>query len=142
MVAAFYKLQIAKGYKAKTAFCTRFGLYEWKVCPFGLSGAPAAFQRYINGVLRKHLDDFVTAYVDDVLIYSSGSLQDHWSKIQKVLQLLGKAGLHLDSKKCIFATKKVKYLGFIMKAGKGIMYNLEKQRVIRDWEAPTTIKEV
>ncbi|KAM4065828.1 reverse transcriptase (RNA-dependent DNA polymerase) [Hirsutella rhossiliensis] len=68
------------GSPRKTAFRTRFGLYEWLVCPFGLSGAPASFQRYMNSVLREWLDDFVTAYLDDVLIYSSGSKADHEAK--------------------------------------------------------------
>jgi hypothetical protein len=46
--AAFYKVRIAKGEEWKTAFRTRYGLFEWKVCPFGLTGVPATFQRYIN----------------------------------------------------------------------------------------------
>ncbi|XP_044718778.1 reverse transcriptase (RNA-dependent DNA polymerase) domain-containing protein [Hirsutella rhossiliensis] len=71
VVAAFHKIRMAPGHEGKTAFRTRFGLYEWLVCPFGLSGAPASFQRYMNSVLREWLDDFVTAYLDDVLIYSS-----------------------------------------------------------------------
>ena len=64
IVAAFHKMRIAKGDEHKTAFRTRYGLYEWRVCPFGLSGAPASFQRWINRILRPFLDDFATAYLD------------------------------------------------------------------------------
>jgi hypothetical protein len=85
-------VRIAKGEKWKTAFRTRFGLYEWNVMPFGLSNAPSAFQRYINWVLRNILDDFVTAYADDILIYCFGSLEDYRQKIQNVLQKLINAG--------------------------------------------------
>jgi hypothetical protein len=46
--AAFHKVRIAKGEEWKTAFRIRYGLFEWKVCPFGLTGAPVTFQRYIN----------------------------------------------------------------------------------------------
>ncbi|XP_044715138.1 reverse transcriptase (RNA-dependent DNA polymerase) domain-containing protein [Hirsutella rhossiliensis] len=130
------------GSPRKTAFRTRFGLYEWLVCPFGLSGAPASFQRYMNSVLREWLDDFVTAYLDDVLIYSSGSKADHEAKVRRVLQALADAGLHLDPAKCEFSVQEVKYLGFIVNAGKGIACDPEKQRAIREWEAPTTVKGV
>ncbi|KAM4061427.1 reverse transcriptase (RNA-dependent DNA polymerase) [Hirsutella rhossiliensis] len=119
VVAAFHKIRMAPGHEGKTAFRTRFGLYEWLVCPFGLSGAPASFQRYMNSVLREWLDDFVTAYLDDVLIYSSGSKADHEAKVRRVLQALADAGLHLDPAKCEFSVQEVKYLGFIVNAGLG-----------------------
>ena len=51
-----------------TAFRTRYGLYEWLVTPFGLANAPSSFQRYINWAVRDFLDDFVSAYIDDVFI--------------------------------------------------------------------------
>jgi transposase InsO family protein len=142
VVAAFHKIRMAPGHEEKTAFRTRFGLYEWLVCPFGLSSAPASFQRYMNSVLRKYLDDFVTAYLDDVLIYSDGSRADHEAKVRLVLRSLADAGLHLDPAKCEFSVQKVKYLGFIVQAGKGIACDPEKQRAIREWEAPTNVKGV
>lgn len=142
VVAAFHKLRMAPGHEEKTAFRTRFGLFEWKVCPFGLSGAPASFQRYINSVLREHLDHYATAYMDDVLVYTSGTRSDHLAKVQQVLSSLEKAGLHLDPAKCVFATKEVKYLGFIVTVGKGISCDPEKQRAIREWEAPRSVKGV
>jgi hypothetical protein len=64
--AAFHRIRIAKGEEWKTAFRTPYGLFEWKFCPFGLSGAPATFQRFLNWVLRDYLDDFCSAYVDDI----------------------------------------------------------------------------
>ncbi len=66
VIAAFHKIRMAKGEEWKTAFRTRYGLFEWLVMPFGLSGAPASFQRYINYLLREFLDDFVSAYIDDI----------------------------------------------------------------------------
>ncbi len=66
-------------------------LFEWLVTPFGLTGAPATFQRYINGTLREFLD-FCSAYIDDILIYSSGSLADHRAKVRRVLAKLQEAG--------------------------------------------------
>ena len=85
VVSAFYQIRMAKGHEFKTAFRTRFGSFEWLVCPFGLSGAPATFQRYINSLLRGHLDDFASAYIDDMIIYLSGSREDHFRKVRTVL---------------------------------------------------------
>jgi transposase InsO family protein len=140
--AAFHRIRMAPGDEHLTAFRTRFGLFEWLVCPFGLAGAPASFQRYINSVLRDLLDVSCTAYLDDILIYSSGSREDHMAKVQEVLQRLLSAGLNLDLKKCEFAVQKTKYLGYIIECGVGISADPEKIAAVRDWEAPTTVKGV
>jgi hypothetical protein len=73
------------------------------VCLFGLSGAPITFQRYINILLREFLDDFALAYIDNVIIYSDGSREDHLQKVRTVLQKLWDGGLFLDLKKSEFA---------------------------------------
>lgn len=141
--SAFHKLRIKEGDEWKTAFRTRFGLFEWLVMPFGLSGAPASFQRYINETLREYLDDFCSAYVDDVLVFTDGSLSDHESKVRLVLKKLLKAGLGLDIDKCEFSVKNTKYLGFIISCEDEIplvKMDPEKVRAISEWEAPTTTK--
>jgi hypothetical protein len=142
VVAAFHKLRIREGDEWKTAFRTRFGSYEWLVTPFGMANAPSTFQRYINWTLREFLDDFASAYIDDILIYSSGSLQDHRNKVKQVLDVLQKAGLYLDIQKCEFEVQKTKYLGFIIEAGKGISMDPEKVQAIQEWETPKTIKGI
>jgi hypothetical protein len=90
------------------------------VAPFSLTRAPAAFQQYVNSVLQDYLNNFVFAYVDDILIYSSESLQDYRQKVGKVLQRLIDAGLQIDINKCKFKTKRVKYLRYIVEAEVGI----------------------
>lgn len=122
--------------------CTCYSSYEWLVTPFGLTGGPATFQRYINWVLREYLDIFCTAYIDDILIFSNGSLQDHHDKVQSVLTRLHEAGLTLDIKKCKFEVKAVKYLGYIIEVRKGLRMDPEKVKVIQEWQAPTTVKGV
>ena len=143
VVSAFHKIRMAAGEEHKTAFRTRFGSFEWLVTPFGLSGAPATFQRYINSLLRDHLDDYASAYMDDVIIYSDGSREDHFRKVRTVLRKLWDGGLFLDPDKSEFARKKIKYLGFIVHAdGKGVGPDPEKVEAVRNWKAPTTQKEV
>ncbi|KAF9690956.1 hypothetical protein EKO04_011268 [Ascochyta lentis] len=83
VTAAFHKIRIAEGQEWMTAFRTRFGSYEWLVTPFGLANAPSTFQRYINWALREFLDDFASAYLDDVLIFTEGSLHKHHKHVQQ-----------------------------------------------------------
>ncbi|KAM4059911.1 reverse transcriptase (RNA-dependent DNA polymerase) [Hirsutella rhossiliensis] len=99
-------------------------------------------QRYINSALQDYLDDFVSAYIDDVLIFSSGSLQDHRDKVGKVLQRLMDAGLQLDINKSEFEVKAVKYLGFIIEAECGIRVDPEKVEAVKGWATPTNVKSV
>lgn len=142
VIAAFHKIRVQKGDEWKTAFRTRYGLFEWLVTPFGLTGAPATFQRYINRTLQDYLDEFCSAYLDDILIYSDGSLKDHRQKVKQVLKRLQDAGLQIDIDKCEFETKSTKYLGFIVEAGKGIKVDPEKVQAIQSWEEPKTAREM
>ena len=142
IIAAFHKIRVSDGEEWKTAFRTRYGLYEWLVTPFGLTGAPATFQRYINQVLQDYLDEFVSAYVDDIIIYSSSSRDDHRVKVQQVLKKLLKAGLQCDIEKSEFEQTSVKYLGFIVRAGEGISVDPKKVEAIQSWEAPQSVKDV
>lgn len=92
IVAAFNKIRIKEGEEWKTAFRTRYGLFEYLVMPFGLSGGPGTFQHFIKDVLREHLDIFCTAYLDDVLVYSD-SLKEHKRHVRIVLEKLREARL-------------------------------------------------
>ncbi|EFQ87350.1 hypothetical protein PTT_17190 [Pyrenophora teres f. teres 0-1] len=105
-----------------------------------MANSPSTFQRYINWTLREYLDDFCTAYLDDILIYTNGSLRQHREQVDKVLTRLKEAGLYVDIKKCEFEVKTTKYLGFIIEARKGIRMDPEKVKAIKDWEAPRTVK--
>jgi len=142
VIAAFHKIRIAAGDEWLTAFRTRFGLFEWLVTPFGLANAPSTFQRYVNWVLRDFLDEFASAYLDDILIFTDGTLSEHREHVRKVLGRLQEAGLQIDIDKCEFEVKSTKYLGFIIEAGKGVSMDPAKVEAIMNWAAPTTTKGV
>ncbi|KAF7566696.1 PRP38-assoc domain containing protein [Pyrenophora tritici-repentis] len=102
VVAAFNTVRIKEGDEEKTAFLTRYGLYEYVVMPFGLCNAPGTFQTFINETLREYLDDICTAYLDDVLIYTCDDDESvHEADVIKVLSKIRDAGLHLDPTKCM-----------------------------------------
>src|SRR5438270_13875583 len=108
--------------------------------PFGLTNAPASFQNFINDALRQHLDDFLTAYLDDILIYSN-TLTEHKAHVRKTLELLGANGLHLKPEKCEFYRTKVEYLGFVI-SEEGISINSRKVAAVKEWEQCTNLHDI
>jgi len=58
-----------------TTFYTYYGSYKYKVLPFGLMNGLATYQRYINNVLFNYLNEFCTAYLDNILIYLDNKLK-------------------------------------------------------------------
>jgi hypothetical protein len=91
-------------------------------------------------VRRECLDEFCSAYLDDVLIYSK-TLDDHKTHVRKLVTKLGEAGLYMDIDKCHLAVKEVKYLGLILTA-EGIKMDASQVKAILDWQLPTTLKEL
>ena len=75
--------------KWKTAFHTRYGLYEYTVMPFGLYNTLNTFQYYINDIFHDYMNDFMTGYLNDLLIFSM-TLKEHKVHVHKVLQHLEK----------------------------------------------------
>ncbi|KAI0999245.1 hypothetical protein K3495_g8954 [Podosphaera aphanis] len=138
--SAFHRLRTAKGDEWKTAIRSRFGSYEWLVTPFGLTGAPSAFQRWINQELGDLLSNICSAYVDDVVIFSNGELDDHWNKVNQVLERLNKAGLKLDPQKYEFARKENRYSGFIVNVEEGVKVDQGKVEAIKSWETASNVK--
>lgn len=137
---AYNLIRIAEGEEWKTAFRTRYGLYESLVMPFGLTNAPADFQRYINDVLSPFLDEFCTAYLDDILIYSD-TLEEHKLHVEQILRLLSANGLHLKPEKCEFHKHQVQYLGLVISRD-GVKMDPKKVEAVREWGTPKNIKDV
>ena len=138
IIAAFNNLRIAEGHEWKTAFVTRFGLFETLVLPFGLCNAPSSFQHYINHALFDLLDKTCTAYLDDVLVYST-TRKEHRQHVREVVTRLRDAGLQIDIKKCEFEAQETKYLGLVVTTD-GIKMDPAKVQAILDWKTPTTVK--
>jgi Retroviral aspartyl protease./Reverse transcriptase (RNA-dependent DNA polymerase). len=140
IIAAFNRLRIAQGDEWKTAFRTRYGLFEYLVMPFGLTNGPASFQHYVNDALREYLDLFCTAYLDDILIYSN-SLKEHRKHVAQVLQRLREHGLQADIAKCEFHVQEVKYLGLIVSTD-GIQMDPAKVSAVKEWPTPHNVKDI
>ena len=140
IIAAFNRIRIKEGHEWMTAFNTRYGQFECLVMPFGLCNAPSTFQSYINDALRPFLDDFASAYLDDVLVFSD-DLDEHRQHVRKVITKLRDAGLQIDIDKCDFHVQETKYLGLIVTTA-GLKMDPKKLDALRNWEVPKNVKDV
>ena len=125
---AFHQIRIHPRFKDLTIFQTHYRIYKYKVLPFRLTNGPTTYQQYINNVLFDYLNDFYTAYLDNIIIYSKNKLK-YQEYVYKVLYYLYKASLQANIKKLEFSIKYIKYLGFIISID-GIKVDLEKTAVI------------
>jgi len=137
---AYNLVQMAEGEEWKMAFRTCYRLFESLVMPFGLTNAPSDFQALINDILCTYLNDFCTAFLDNIFIYSD-TLKEYKEQVYKVLKALSQAELHLKPEKCHFHKQEVKYLGFIITT-KGIRMDPEKVSCVLGWETSKNITDV
>ncbi|KAF8754944.1 hypothetical protein RHS01_05434 [Rhizoctonia solani] len=132
--------QLREGDKWKTAFQTKYGLYESLVMTFGLTNAPAAFQHFMNELFKDLLDVCVIIYLDDILIYSKDDAS-HTEHVHKVLKRLMDNQLFCKASKCTFHVTSVEYLGIIV-LDKGFSLDKLKIQAVQEWPTPTKVKEV
>jgi hypothetical protein len=109
----YHQIRLDRNAIPKTAFLTRYGLFEFTVLPFGLTNAPSTFMAIMNDVFHTHLDRFVIIYLDDILIYSI-TLEEHLVHLCKILELLRRHTLYAKMSKCAFCLPKVEYLGHLL----------------------------
>jgi hypothetical protein len=136
----YHQLKIRATDIPKTAFITRYGLYEYTVMSFGLTNAPAYFMYLMNKVFMEYLDKFIVVFIDDILIFSKNE-EEHDEHLRLVLQKLRENQLYAKLSKCEFWLKEVSFLGHIISEG-GISMDPSKVESVLSWNTPQNVSDI
>ena len=140
LAMAYHQVPVKPSDVEKTAFVTHVGLFEMSKMPFGLCNAPSTYQRLMAGVLRGLIGRICLAYLDDVIVFSK-KRTSHIADLSAVLDRIRAAGLKLKPSKCALFREQVLYLGHVISAA-GVSPDPEKLRVLREWRAPSKVREM
>jgi hypothetical protein len=145
----FFKIDLQSGYHQlkiqgcdipKTAFVSRYDLYEYTVISFGLTKARTYFMYLMNKVFMEYLDKFVMVFIDDILVYSR-SEEEYEEHLRLALQKLRENRLYFKLSKCEFWMKQVAFLGHVISKG-GIYVDPSKVQDVLSWNAPTSVGDI
>jgi exodeoxyribonuclease III len=137
---AFFKCELAKGDRHKTAFRTHDRHLQFAVLPQGFINSLSVFCRLIAKTFSGMPRDKFSAYIDDVLNHSD-DIAVHLGTQQQLYDRLGSARLTLKLSKTHLNYERVKFLGHIL-TREGRLPDPEAVEAIREWADPTTTKEV
>ena len=125
---AINKSMLAPEDADKTTFLTRRGAFKFKVMPFGLTAAPATFQRLMDAVMSGVNFAICLIYLDDIIVFSK-SLEEHLGRMEIIFKRLKTVNFKLKPSKCCLLKKEVNFLGHTV-SSQGIGADPEKSRAI------------
>lgn len=140
MALGYWQVLVDERDRHKTAFTTKYGLYEHVRLPFGLCNSPATFSRVIQEVLRGLTWKECLAYLDDVIILGRDMLS-HTRNLSSVISRFEKFNLKLKAQKCELYQKEIKFLGKLVSQN-GISVNPESIEIITKWPIPKDTKQL
>jgi hypothetical protein len=140
LCSGYHQIKIRASDIPKTAFSTRYGMYEYLVMSFRLTNAPAYLMYLMNSVFMPELDKFMVVFIDDILVYSKNEAE-HDKHLHTVLQRLREHRLYAKLSKCDFWLKEIKFLGHTI-SQEGIAVDPNKVQEVMDWKPPTTVRQI
>ena len=138
---AYYRIRIKSGMEWLTGFRCKYGHFQYNVLNFGLVNAPSTWMAFLNDVLREYLDTIAVFFYDDILVYSSGDLNQHTEHVKLVLKKLLDAELYIKADKCEFDNEEVNFLG-IRIGRNGVSMGKQKIKAILEWPKPKSQHDV
>jgi hypothetical protein len=140
LTSGYHRILISEEDRPKTAFCTPFGHFQFKVLIEGLTNAPATFQTAMDSIFHPYLRRFVVVYLDDILIYSRTE-EEHKAHVCLVLDVLKRAKFYVCKVKSTSAAEEMKFLGHNVNS-EGICPGPKKIDVVQNWPVPKNVYEV
>lgn len=140
LTSGYWQVEMTPRARKAAAFCTRKGLFEWNVMPFGLCNAPATFQRLMDRVLVGLQWEMCLVYLDDIIVLGRDVAQ-MLQRLDKVFTRLREANLKLKPSKCCLFKEEVAYLGHVVSA-RGVATDPQKVQKVADWPTPKNVSEV
>ena len=141
LMSGYWQIPLTEQAKPKTAFSCCAGNFEFNVLPFGLTTAPACFQRLMELVLSGINWKSACVYIDDILVYTHGDFDQHLKDLNEVFTRLRKANLKLKPAKCSFARSSVPFLGHVISRD-GCSPEQAKIEAIKNYPVPTNVRAV
>nr|CAE01541.2 OSJNBa0033G05.1 [Oryza sativa Japonica Group]CAE05974.2 OSJNBa0063C18.15 [Oryza sativa Japonica Group] len=138
--SGYHQLKIRSEDIPKTAFSTRYGLYEFTVMSFGLTNAPAFFMNLMNKIFMEYLDQFVVVFIDDILIYSKNE-EEHAEHLRLIMEKLRDHQLFAKFSKCEFWLDRVAFLGHVISSN-GVEVDPSKVEAVLAWNPPKNVSEI
>jgi len=140
MRSGYWQCGLEESDREKTAFAIPgSGLWQFRVLCFGLSGAPATFERLVEKIFSGLTWRLCMVYLDDIIVYSR-DYSDHLRNLSEVCDRLRQANLKLHPDKCVLTQNEVTFLGHKVTED-GISTDDAKIKVVRDWPVPKNVKE-
>jgi hypothetical protein len=140
LVMGYHQIELEEEDKAKIAFSTKNGHWEYNTLPFGLKTAPATFQLMINTVLSGLTGTRCFVFLDDI-VRDANSLSKHDAKLREVFGRIRKYNLRIQPDKCEFLRKEVSYLGHVI-TEQGVRPDPGKVKVIESFPRPDSTKKL
>jgi hypothetical protein len=135
----YYAIRLTPNAQKPCTIVFPWGKYSYLKLPMGIVNSPDIFQSKINQLMDRL--DYVQAYLDDILIVTKKTYEDHLSKLDTVLQKLHAENLKVNIEKSTFATTLFEYLGYHIMTS-SICPLTSKVEAIQQLEAPKTLKQL
>jgi hypothetical protein len=138
--SAFHQIELEPASRDKSAFCVENGLYEFCVCPYGLTNSPSSCLRLIDKVFRGVPRDQLVTFVDDLIVHAK-TFEQELRNLRVVFARLRSAGLKLNIKKCVLFQLEAKFLGHVVSQA-GIHTDPVKVEAVVTWPRPRSVTQV
>ena len=116
------------------------GFWKCECIPFGLTNAPATFQRLMESCLGELHLNWCIIYLDDINVFSQ-TPEEHLHRLQAVFNKLRAARLKLKPSKCDLFKQQINYLGHVV-SNEGVSIDSEKIKSVTEWPQPTTATKI